>query len=61
MQKRCKKAFPSEYLRNFWKTLEMPLINREINLMLTWSANCFILTSTDPAIFAKADTKLKIT
>ena len=21
----------------------MPLINREVNLILTWSANCFIL------------------
>ena len=24
------------------KTLEMPLINCEINLILTWSANCVI-------------------
>lgn len=39
----------------------MPLINGEINLMLTWSANCLILTSTDPAVFAKADAELKIT
>ena len=30
---------PSKYLNNFWKTLEMPLINCEINLTLTWSAN----------------------
>ena len=27
-------------LSNFWKTVEMPLINYEINLILTWSANC---------------------
>ena len=32
-----------KYLRNFWRILEMPLINREVNLILTWSANCFIL------------------
>ena len=38
----------------------MLLINREINLILVWSANCLILTSIDPTIFAKADTKLKI-
>ena len=30
---------PSKYLNNFWKTLEMSLINCEINLTLTWSAN----------------------
>ena len=24
----------------------MPLINCEINLFLTWSANCFIITGT---------------
>ena len=28
-----------KYLRNFWRTLEMSLINYEINLILTWSAN----------------------
>ena len=26
-----------KYLSNFWRTLEMPLINCEINLILTWS------------------------
>ena len=33
---------PLKYLSNFWRTLEMPLINREVNLILTWSANCVI-------------------
>ena len=28
---------PSKYLSTFWKTLEMPLINRKVNLILTWS------------------------
>ena len=32
---------PSKYLNNFWKTLEIPLINCQINLFLTWSANVF--------------------
>ena len=27
-------------LSNFWRTLEMTLINCEVNLILTWSANC---------------------
>ena len=35
--------FPLKYLSNFWRTLEMPLINCKINLVLTWSANCVII------------------
>ena len=35
---------PLKYLSNFWKTLETPLINCEINLILTWSANCVIVS-----------------
>ena len=31
---------PMEYLTNFWRTLEMPLINSEINLILTWFESC---------------------
>ena len=34
---------PLKYLSNFWRTLEMPLINCEVNLTLTWSANCVII------------------
>ena len=34
---------PLKYLSNFWRTLEMPLINSEINLILTWPANCVII------------------
>ena len=31
---------PLKYLGNFWRTLEMPVINCEINLILTWPENC---------------------
>ena len=34
---------PLKYLSNFWRTLEMPLINCEVNLILTWSADCVII------------------
>ena len=34
---------PLKYLSNFWRTLEMPLINCEVNLILTWAANCVII------------------
>ena len=33
---------PLQHLRNFWRTLDIPLINCEINLILTWSKNCLI-------------------
>ena len=29
-------------LSNIWRILDMPLINREINLLLAWSENCVI-------------------
>ena len=37
---------PLKYLSNFWRTLEMPLINCEVNLILTWSSTCVITNST---------------
>ena len=49
-----------KYLSNFWKILEIPLINCEINRMLIWSANCFLVADTvvnKVPIFAIADTK----
>ena len=34
---------PLKYLGNFWRTLEMPLINCEVELISTWSVNCLII------------------
>ena len=31
-----------KYLNNFWRTLNMPLINCEVSSTLTWSENCVI-------------------
>ena len=39
---------PLKYLGNIWRTLEIPLINCEINLILTWSENC-VFVSTNVA------------
>ena len=39
--KDAKIAVPLKYFSNFWRTLEMPLINCEINLILTWSEDFF--------------------
>ena len=52
---------PPKYLSNFWRTLEMPLINCEINLILTWSTNCVIVptdVANQNATFEISDTKL---
>ena len=46
---------PLKYLSNFWRTLEMPLINFEVNLILTWSSTCVITNSTGR--FAMTDKK----
>ena len=38
----------------------MPLINREVNLVLTWSKDCVITNSTGEGKFAIAETKLYV-
>ena len=52
---------PLKYLSNFWRTLEMPLINCEFNLILTWSSTCVLIPTNIPnqnSTFAITDTKL---
>ena len=34
-------VIPLKYLSNFWRSLNIPLINCEVELILTWSKNCF--------------------
>ena len=46
-----------KYLSNF-RALGMPLINCENSLVLTGSAYCIIVNSTDSAAFAITDTEL---
>ena len=43
-EKEAEIIVPLKYLSNFWRTLDMPLINCEVNLILAWSENC-LLTS----------------
>ena len=33
---------PLKHLNNFWRTLDIPLINCEVSLTLTWSENCVV-------------------
>ena len=51
---------PLIYLSNFWRTLEMPLINCKINLILTWSENFVISSVTGTERFATTETKLYV-
>ena len=51
---------PLKYLSNFWRTVEMPLINCEVNLILTWSSTCVITNSTGVGTFKITDTKLYV-
>ena len=54
---------PFKYLSNFWRTLEISLINCEINLILTWFKNCVIASNTganQETTFAITDTKLYV-
>ena len=51
---------PLKCLSNFWRTLEMPLINCEVKLILTWSRDCVITSSEDEGKFAITETKLYV-
>ena len=51
---------PLKYLSNFWRTLEMPLINCEVSLILRWSSTCVITDSNGAETFAITDTKLYV-
>ena len=42
IEKNLEIVVPLKYLRNFWKTLHMPLINCEVSLNLTWPENCVL-------------------
>ena len=45
-----------KYSSNFWRTIEVSLINCKINLILSWSENCVIITSTDTKLYVPAVT-----
>ena len=40
-------VIPLKHLSNFWRTLNIPLINCEIELILTWSKNCVLSDMTE--------------
>ena len=58
--KDVKIAVTLKYLNNFWRTLEMSLINCEINLILTWSQDCVVSSATGETKFKIKGTNLYV-
>ena len=69
-KKGVKIAVPLKYLSNFWRSLEMPLINCKVELSLKWIENCVLTsaaigadanaTGADSATFKITDAKLYV-
>ena len=49
-----------KYVNNFWRTLEMLLINCELDLILTWSEVCIISSATGATKFKITDTRIYV-
>ena len=61
MARRNVKVFvPLKYLSNFFRSLEMPLINCKIKLNLTWKKKCVLSNDDGDAVFVINDTKLYV-
>ena len=61
----AKVVIPLKHLSNFWRSLNIPLFNCEVELILTWSKNCVLADMAvdavaDPAIVAPSGAKFKI-
>ena len=61
-------VIPLKHLSNFWRSLNIPLINCEVELILTWSKNCVLADMTvraaqgdNPAIVAPTGLEFQIT
>ena len=55
-----KVAVPLKYLSNFFRSIEMPLINCKIKLNLTWKKECVLSTDAGDAAFVINDTKMYV-
>ena len=56
-KKNVKIVVPLKYLSNFWRSLEMPLINCKVEFSLKWYEECILPTSGTAATFKITDTK----
>ena len=55
-----KVVVPLKYLSNFFKSLEMSLINCKIKLNLTWKKECVLSNQDGAAVFIINDTKMYV-
>ena len=53
-------VIPLKYLSNFWRSLEMSLINCKVELSLKWHENCILSSAGTAATFTITDTKLYV-
>ena len=58
--KDAKIIVPLKYLSNFWRSLEMPLINCKVYLELNWIEDCILPSAGNTAKFAITDAKLYV-
>ena len=58
VQKMLHYVVPQKYFSNFCRTLEMSLINCEINIILSWSKKYVLSNDSKATTFAITDTKL---
>ena len=63
----AKVVIPLKHLRNFWRVLNIPLINCEVEFILAWSKNCVLVDMAEraaqdgnPAIIAPSGATFKI-
>ena len=55
-----KVVVPLKYLSNFFRSLEMPLINCKIKLNLSWKKECVLSNQDGAAVFIINDTKMYV-
>ena len=53
-------AIPLKYLSNFWRSLEIPLINCKVELSLKWHENCILSRTGTAATFVITDITLYV-
>ena len=58
--KEAKIVIPLKYLSNFWRSLEMPLINCKVFLELTWIEDYILSSAGNTAKFEIIDVKLHV-
>ena len=58
--KDAKIVVPLKYLSNFWRSLEMPLVNCKVYLEVSWIEDCILSSAGNSAKFEITDAKLHV-